>query len=376
MKYRKLGRTGLKVSEIGMGLEYLLDKEERVVIDTIKTAFDGGVNYFDCHMGHDYKEDAVDYEGYAKLGKALAGIREKVCISHISHFMARDIEKARPRFESYLGALSTDHTDVFMIQFCDKIKDYEHLSGSGGLLSYAKKLKAEGKARSIGVSTHSSAIACRAIESGDFDVIMYPVNPAFDVLVDEGGYIEDDLGKLWDAAYGYNVDNAPNLPLIRKNVYTECQKNDIGLVAMKPFGGGFIFREDMNTGFTPLNLISYALTQNGVSTVVPGCQNPQQIEELLEYYSCAPEALDFSAAVSSSRWSIKGNCQYCNHCLPCPAGIDIGGINRIMDNNERAKYNKLELKASSCSKCGICEERCPFGVMVRDKMELAEKMFE
>jgi len=373
MKYRKLGRTGLEVSEIGMGLEYLLDKEENIVIDTIKTAVSNGVNYFDCHMAHDYKEDTIGYEGYTKLGKALEGIREKVYISYIASGMARDIDDAQPRFESYLKALNTDHTDVFMIQFCDKIKDYEQITADGGMLDYAKKLKTQGKARYIGVSTHSSAIAYKAIGSGDFDVIMYPVNPAFDVLVDEEDYIENDLGKLWDAAFDYKSSDAR---LIRKDVYTECIKNNIGLVAMKPFGGGLIFREDINTGFTPLNLISYALTQNGVSTVVPGCENPRQIEEILAYYTCPAESLDFSEAVAKSRWNIKGNCQYCNHCLPCAAGINIGQVNRIIDNKLACAYNNLAAKASSCTKCRICEERCPFDVKVTEKMDLAVKIFE
>jgi hypothetical protein len=373
MKYRKLGRTGLEVSEIGMGLEYLLDKEESVVVDTIRTAVEAGVNYFDCHMGHDYKEDRIDYEGYVKLGKALEGIRDKVYISYIAHFMARDLADAQPRFESYLKAVNTDHTDVFMIQFCDKIKDYEQITGDGGMLGYAKKLKSEGKAKFVGIATHRSSIAYKAVASGDFDVIMYPVNPAFDVLTDEEKYIEDDLGKLWDAAYDYKSSEAK---LIRKDVYSECLKNNIGLVAMKPFGGGFIFREDINTGFTPVNLIAYALTQNGVAAVVPGCQNPGHIKELLEYYTCPKDLLDFSEAVTKSRWSIKGNCQYCNHCLPCPADINVGKINRIIDNKLAREYAGLAAKASDCTKCGICEERCPFDVKVTDRMALAAEMFE
>jgi len=375
MNYRKLGRTGLDVSELGMGLEYLLDKDEHVVVDTIKAAINGGINYFDCHMGHDYKEDLIEYEGYHKLGKALAGIRDRVYISYISHFMARGINEAQPRFEAYLRALNTDYTDVYMVQFCDKMKDYEQVTESGGLLSYAKKLQTEGKARYIGISTHSATIAYKAIESGDFDVIMYPVNPAFDVLVDEDNYIENDLGKLWDAAFDYKSETG-NAQLIRKSIYTECMRHNIGLVAMKPFGGGFIFRDDVNTGFTPLNLIAYTLTQTGVSTVVPGCKSTQQIEELLSYYTSPAEVLDFSGAVSSSRWSIKGNCQYCNHCLPCPADINIGQVNRVLDNKSAADYRALEVKASSCIKCGVCEERCPFDVKVIDKMSLAVETLE
>ena len=376
MKYRVLGRTGVEISEIGMGLEHLISHEQSIINATLKTAIDGGVNYLDCHPGHDYKEDEIDYAGYEKLGKAICGVRDKLCISYIAVCSARKICDAQPRFESYLKALNTDHTDVFMIQFCDKMTEYDEITGEAGLLEYAKKLSAEGKIRYTGISTHSSAVARKAIYSGDFDVIMYPVNPAFDVVIDEEQYKTDDLGTLWDAANDYNSDSAKSSKLVRKDIYTECLNNNIGLIAMKPFGGGFIFGIEGNAGFTPLNLISYVLTQSGVSTVVPGCQNPQQIKEILTYYTCRKDALDFSKAVLNSRWSIKGNCQYCNHCLPCPSGINIGNINRIIDNKTASEYNSLAIKASACVKCGVCDERCPFDVAVTERMDLAVKMFE
>jgi len=383
MKYRKLGRTGFDVSEIGMGLEHLLDKDENVVIDTIKAAITGGVNYFDCLSQKDFEENSDTNDQYAKLGKALTAcggdIRDKIYINYLANANKSDkkdfMEGIKIGFDCFLREVKTDRVDIFLIAFCDKIIEFDRATGEGGLLEYAKKLQGEKKAKFIGVSTHSRDIAYKAINSGDFDVIMYPVNPAFDVIANEEEYIENDLGKLWDAAYDYKTGEESKVQP-RKNVYTECLRNNIGLVVMKPFGGGFLFREDINTGFTPLNLISYALTQTGVSTVVPGCENPRQIGEILTYYTCPENMLDFSRAVLNSRWNIKGNCQYCNHCLPCPANINIGEINRMIDNKSADGYNAFDQKASSCVKCGECEERCPFGVKVTDRMDLAVKMFE
>ena len=381
MKYRKLGRTGLEVSEIGMGLEHLLPLEESTVIDTIRTAIDGGVNYFDCLSGKDFAGESDINGEYTKLGKALDGFRDKVYISFLANANRSDkddfLDGIKNSFECFLREVKTDHADIFMIAFCDKLTEFARIIGDG-LLDYAKKLQSENKIKFIGISTHSSEIAHKAIESGDFDALMYPVNPAFDVVTNEQEYIEKDLGKLWDAAFDYKSDNIDNTEtkLIRKDIYAECVKNNIGLIVMKPFGGGFLFRQDINTGFTPLNLISYALTQNGVSTVIPGCTNPQQIGEILKYYSCTDEELDFSKAVLNSRWNIKGCCQYCNHCLPCSANINIGQINRIIDNKTNCEYASLSVKASSCVKCGECELRCPFDVKIMDKMDLAVKMFE
>jgi predicted aldo/keto reductase-like oxidoreductase len=167
-----LGKTGIKVGEIGMGLEQLLDRDEQMVIDTIKTAIDGGVTYFDCFTGH---EGGHDEENYIKLGKAINGVRNKLCLSYIAG--ARTIAELQLNFEKWLCALNTDYTDIFMIACCDKIKDYDDLTGYGGILAYSKKYRQKAKARFIGISTHSMDIAFKAIKSGNFDVLFenYPL---------------------------------------------------------------------------------------------------------------------------------------------------------------------------------------------------------
>ncbi len=387
MEYRKFGKTGILVGKIGMGLEHLLDKDEQTVIDTVRAAIDGGVTYMDCHPGHDYDErpELERYTGYEMLGKALAGLRDRVTISYIASYNERRPDVAPRCFEGYLRALGTDHTDVFILQFCDKIAEYREITGENGLLAYAQKVRAEGKARYIGISTHSMSVALEAIASGSFDMLMFPVNPAFDVLDDEKTYNEDLIGNLWDKAYLYSAaGKTGGLP--RKSVYHACEHYGVALVAMKPFAGGFVFGVEKDAGFTPINLLSYALAQTGVAAVVPGCENPGQIREILTYDSASREARDFSGAIAKSRWSVKGNCLYCNHCLPCPAGIDVGMVNKLLNSldgdgpEDRAaaheKYALLAVKASACTRCGQCETRCPFTVPVIARMELAQKAFE
>ncbi|MHC1787479.1 MAG: aldo/keto reductase [Christensenellales bacterium] len=387
MKYRRFGKTGIDVSEIGMGLEHLLDKDEQTIIDTIKAALEGGVTYFDCHPGHDYdgRPDPGVYEGYLKLGRALAGVRDRMTLSYIASCLERDADIAALCFEGWLRALGTDHTDVFILQFCDKTAEYDEITGENGLLAYAQKLRAGGKVRLIGISTHSMDIALRAIESGSFDMLMFPVNPAFDVLDDEREYHENLIGNLWDKAYAYKAEGKRG-SLPRKSVYAACDHHGVALVAMKPFAGGFVFGVEGNAGFTPVSLISYALAQPGVAAVVPGCQNPEQIREILTYHTVTDEARDYSGAIAKSRWSVEGHCLYCNHCLPCPAGINIGQVNKLLNSLEGAvpsaggasldQYASLPAKASACLRCGLCESRCPFAVPVMDRMAEAERAFE
>lgn len=387
MKYRKLGKTGIEVSEIGMGLEHLLDKEEQTVIETIKAAINGGVNYFDCHPGHDYdnRPDPGLYDGYIKLGKAIKNVRDKLTITYIASCREREPGLARICFDGYIQASGIGYTDVFIIQFCDTTVEYEQVTGETGLLAYAQQLRNEGKVRFIGISTHSSDIAYKAICSGVFDVLMYPVNPAFDVVTDEELYKTDNLATLWDAAHAFTSEGKRGAQP-RKSVYSECERRGIGLVAMKPFAGGFIFGVEKDAGFTPVKLISYALAQNGVSTVVPGCTKPEEIEEILTYNTCTDEERNYSDAVAKSRWSVMENCLYCNHCLPCDMSINIGYINRLLDvisyktqadaDNIREKYRALAVKASACVQCGVCMERCPFKVNIIDRMKHAVEVFE
>ena len=73
---------------------------------------------------------------------------------------------------------------------------------------------------------------------------------------------------------------------------------------------------------------------------------------------------------------------YCNHCLPCPAVIDIAQIHRLVDAAQwgvtkslQIAYDVLPVRASACTECGACVERCPFGVDVVLKMKQAVDLF-
>ena len=314
----------------------------------------------DCLSLLEYSEETGINEGYAKIGKALEGITEKIHLAFLA-FVNKPISYIQSDFESFLKLVNVDYADVFIIACCDKMVEYEAVTGENSLLELAKTLREQGKIKFIGFSTHNTEIAHKVISSGEFDVLMYPVNPAFDVLEDEETYNSDILGNIWDRAYEYNSTGKSGIHP-RKSVYDACAQNNIGLVAMKPFAGGFIFGVEETAGFTAVNLISYALAQKGISNVVPGCENQGQIEEILTYNTGPDSIRDYSEAVKNSRWSVKGQCLYCCHCMPCPAGIDIAGIFKTKDKD-------LIQKATSCTKCGECENRCPFDVEIMEKLE-------
>lgn len=372
MHYRPLGRTGLSVSEIGLGTEYLVKADQETTSAVVRQAVEAGVNYFDVLFAD------PDYRDH--FGAAFRGLRERIIITgHLPVF--DEIAKCRASFEDHLARLQIDFVDLVFVSCCDGEERYQAATGPGGHLELAQSLVEAGLARHIGFSSHTLPAALQAVESGRFDVLMFPINPAFDPLPGETG--SDDLGKLWDGAYERQPDpQQAGLPS-RKQLYLECARRDIGLVAMKPFAAGWLFRPDLNVGFTPLNLLHYALSQPGVSCVVPGAADPEQLAADLAYFSATAAEKDFSAAIAASRWNYRGACMYCSHCQPCTAGIDIAEVNKLLDlaaagalEEAGAAYRQLEVKASACQECAECLKRCPFGIEVIERMQAAVALFE
>jgi predicted aldo/keto reductase-like oxidoreductase len=147
--------------------------------------------------------------------------------------------------------------------------------------------------------------------------------------------------------------------------------------------GGDALKISKSVSITPVQCLSYTLAQEGVSTTVPGCMNLEQLMATLAYLEAPDEKKAFSEIIAEFKQYVGGECVYCNHCLPCPSEIDIGQTIRLLEMAQQhltrelqAAYNALSSKASDCTKCGACVERCPFGVDVISKMGQAVRMFE
>jgi len=292
-----------------------------------------------------------------------------------------------------------DYVDILFLSCCDREEVYSavtDLSGRlvdeirirtlgqdyflkqhGGHLKYAKELQQSGKARYLGFSTHVLPTAFRAVNDGFFDVLMFPVNPIFDALPGKAGM--ENLNEMWELAIEHNKIEISNE---RKELHKLCMHTQTGLVAMKPFAGGWLFNPDLNADITAARLLSYALAQSGVTTVVPGVSDLNQLESCLKYLDASNEEKDFSKILSLLKWNPKDSCMYCNHCQPCKAGIDIAKINKLYDlsvkygMNEviKKEYKAIEQKPINCLGCGDCISRCPFGIDVPDRMVKASQV--
>lgn len=379
MKQRELGRTGVKVGEIGFGTEYLHGQSAETVVEVVREAVARGVSYFDVLWAYpEYLDD---------LGAGLAGLRDRVTLTvHVGstvsdgqHRLSRDGEECEKVFGEKLARLGTDQADVALVQHVDAEEDYAAVMDSGGLVELAQRMKEEGKARFVGVSSHAALVAEKAVRSGQFDVLMFPINPAFDGLP----------GELGLEAFDVQVERGEGEPAEagaeRRRLYRMCAAEGVGLVGMKPFAGGRFFHltEKQRGELTPVRLLSYALSQPGVSTVVPGVKNVEELSAAMEFIDATEEEREFGEALAESAWSLRGSCVFCNHCLPCPSGIDIGRTLRLLAIAERgvsaelrAEYEALPAKASECVECGVCAERCPFGVDAAAEVRRAAEVLE
>ncbi len=373
MEYRQLGKTGLSVSTVSLGTEYLVKADQQTVTAMVQRAVEQGINYFDVLFAD------PDYRDH--FGQAFTGLREKLIITgHLP--VTETVDVCRGWFDDLLVRLKIEAVDLVFVSNCDGEERYRQVMGPGGHYELAAELARQGKARHIAISCHTVPVALEAVRSGKFAVIMFPINPAFDTLPGETG--SDDLGRLWDGASQRQPDPAADgiLPE-RRRLYTECANRGVGLVAMKPFAAGWLFSPDLDTGFTPQSLLHYALSQPGVSCVVTGASSLDQLEADTAYFSASEAEKDYTAALARSRWNYMGTCMYCNHCQPCTAGIDISEVNKLLHLANggnlaaaREGYARLEIKASACQECGECLDRCPFGVAVIERMQEAAKVLE
>ena len=328
MEYRKLPhgteREKFSVLGLGMGGIGLTPPEEIEAI--VRKAMAHGINFFDlCTAG----------ATYAPVGRAIRGKREEVFLQ--CHF-------------GFLHCV-------------DELEDFDKLCEIG-VLDLLKELKAQGVVHHIGFSSHTPGVANRIIDTGLIDMMMFSINPAYDF---EKG---DNLG----------IGSVKE----RFELFRRCQREGVGISVMKPFFAGRLLSADQSpfgTALTHSQCLQYAIDRPGVLVAVPGVQTMAHLDQLLKFLTATDEEKDYSVIGSFTADTISGTCVYCNHCQPCPAGIDIGLVNKYYDlalagdTIAANHYTKLSVNADACLHCGHCESRCPFGVKQESRMEEIARYF-
>lgn len=362
MEYRKLPHGEEQISVIGLGGGSLPEEVDKAV-EIVSTAIDAGVNFFDL---------APSYQPpFYAFAKAFAGRREKVLTQ--MHFGAvygngkygwtQDLGKIKEQIAWNFETLGTDYTDFGYLHCIDTHEDLDKSLAPGGVWEYMKSLKAEGKIRHLGFSSHEPGIARRLLETGLVDLFMFSINPAYDYQ--KGEYAKGEVAE-------------------RLELYRDCEKAGVGISVMKPFAGGQLLDEKTSLfgrALTHTQCLQYALDRPAVLTVLPGVRSLEDLQTALRYVDSTPEERDYSVIGEFTPKSAEGICVYCNHCQPCPKGLNVGLINKYYDlamaGDELAKghYEKLPLHAGDCVKCGHCESRCSFHVKQEARMEEIARYF-
>ena len=380
MEYRELGRTGIKVSVIALGCEGFVANEGALTEQLLNAAEQGGINCIDLY--------APQPEMRSRLGKWLRGRRGKFVLqAHLctvwqegQYKRTREIGEVKASFEDLLTRLATDYIDIGMIHYVDSLADWEAVAG-GPVMAYAREMQAQGKIRYIGLSSHNPAAAMQAVQSGLIDVLMFSVNPCYDLQP-----ANEDCYALWD---GKNYDRQlVNMDPEREALYETCSRLGVAITVMKAFGGGDLLDEELSPAGKALTVnqcLHYALTRPGVAAVMSGAHTVDELEKCLEYTTAADVEKDYAAAFAAlPKISWEGHCMYCGHCAPCPQGIDVAAVTKFLNLTKaqnsvpetvREHYAALRHHAGECVKCGACEKRCPFKVTVIQNMQEAVKVF-
>ncbi len=337
-KYNILGSTGLKVSDISLGVA-----QEQAVM---RYAFDRGINFFDSAEGYYNGQHEIE------LGRAFGKMRDKVVITtkHVHEDLAGTKKQdVIDRFNASLERLQSDYVDIAMLHAAQDPAILEHEE----ILGAYEELKKAGKYRFLGFSTHNAESFCPpAFKSKLFSVMM---------------------------VY-YNSVQYPD----RSEILAEAKKNGVGVIAMKTMAG----REQDNTAALANERTTYmqaavkwVLTDPNVANAVVTMGTFEHIDECLKASGQTLTAREQAVLktyreVADNRYCRMG----CASCLAaCPAGVAIPEVMRFgmyyenygIEKFAIQHYARLEerKRASACSACdGACESACPHGLAICERL--------
>lgn len=381
MQYRKLGKTGLEVSEIGFGAEWM-DKPDSEVLVFVEKCQGSGINIMDIWMSNP--------EIRRKLGDALAALdsRDKWVIQgHIGatwqndqYVRTRDVDACREAFEDLLVRLQTDHVEVGMIHYVDSPDEFTNIMDESPYLEYVRALRRSNTIEHIGLSTHNPHVAHMALEHPEIEVIMLSINPAFDMKP------ASDERKSWFD--GYDTLSSDGIDPLRAQFYRMAEDQGVGITVMKPYAGGRLLdaeKSPFGVAMSAAQCIAYCLSRPAVAAVMAGYSELSHIDDALAYETACDSEKDYASVLAHAPvHAYRGHCIYCGHCQPCAVGIDIATVNKFSDlaashevipESVRAHYFALNKNASDCIGCGACEPNCPFGVKIAERMTATAALF-
>ena len=368
MIYRELGRTGLKVSQLGFGAmrlpmterdgEQVVDRE--LAIPMIHTAFEGGVNYIDTAVGYCNKDSQ------RAVGEALKGWRDRVVVSTKNHYYGEDEGEWRQNLEDSLERLGVEAIDVYNHHGLNWKSYQENVEPRVG--KWMAKARDEGLVKHVCFSFHDKNEALvNLVKTGYGEVVTLQYN-MLDRQLEEGIAFAHEQG--------------------------------MGVVVMGPVAGGRLgvtseVLEGLIPGVqrVPELALRFVLSNPNVTVALSGMSAMEHVQENL---AAAADPVSLSEADTQAiREHLerlgemsKLYCTGCGYCMPCPSEVNIPSIfskynvGRVYGLWETAKKQYASIgkvrwdkgkDASACVDCGQCEPKCPQNIQIRRQLKEAHE---
>jgi hypothetical protein len=330
--FRTLGRTGLKVSEVGMGVMITSDP------DIVRAALDAGVNYFDTARSY------MGGRNEGILGRGLKGRRQEAIVATKCHHLGRK-KRVIDTVETSLQTLGMDYVDLLQLHNLksrDDVLDEENIEA-------LQELRKAGKVRFFGVTTHSNMVEVMkaAVEAGVFDTVLTSYN--FQSPAEVGETIRST------AAAG------------------------LGVIAMKIMTGGY--RTDTMPGLNPYQAaLRWVLKNPSVSTTIPSMTTFDELEEDAAVMRTPSSWRDDLSLMQYASVTGPRYCRACGSCSgQCFFSADVPTVLRGLMYAEG--YGQPDMARATlagaaipCGKCGDCGVTCRFGIDVRERMTAARDL--
>jgi predicted aldo/keto reductase-like oxidoreductase len=344
LDYRTLGRTGLKVTTVGMGCMITSDPS------VITRAADLGINYFDTARGYSHGNNE------RMVAAALGARRKQVILSTKSH--AGNKEELQQHLETSLRELNTDYIDIWYLHGKSKPEEIPD-----DMIEVQQKAKKEGKVRFIGVSTHSGQqqLLPWMAKKGVFDVVLTGYNFTMDASIDQS--------------------------------IAAAAQSGLGVVAMKVMAGGPRRLKPGDPNLKRLTqqgamlaALKWVIKKPNIATTIPSITDMDQLDENLKAMSNPLSAGDEKILTAHLDAISPLYCRMCGECDgACQKGLPVADVLRYLTyadgygqfalGRERFLELSAEHQAVRCGDCAQCTVKCPHGVQVSRHCARAQELF-
>lgn len=344
---------------MGFGGTWISELPTDLAIAVVRVAYELGINYFDTAP--------LDGDSEVKIGIALEDVRSE-CI-YATKTGSRTKRESLGDVQNSLKRLRTDHLDIIQLHGIDDEKTLAKAMSDEGSLQTCKDAKKEGMVSFIGITGHKPRVLAKAIETGEFDTVLVPINVV----------TRQALEELLPTAKALDVGVVAMKPLSAKtsNLITCLYQPSLSLASCEPEIKALL-GETADQQVT--SALRYVLGQD-VASVIPGLRSIHEVEIAAtagdNYNGLTPdEQKQFT-------FNLGDYCRDCGLCMPCPQKVNIPAVLRFqcfqaLGLKEWAKklYGGLEVKVANCNGCGECEPKCPYKLPILTRLQRVHSDFK